>query len=250
MTSGSELSEGEELAPKASEDISKKAEGLKALNDDKKYNAELKNFEKKQSEQVKKVQKKITQRCKNCVKYIRSKIDNSSMNKHNLCFSCFTAEETHKLESELDSVKAEEFSRIGNLGFSDFEEWLFGDELGERCLTRILVKVRREGFDFKPWQLSIGATAWMMDNYTNTTLSQTRHILERSPIAEFINRIPENGIEVGKLINNIRAAEETIEVINNSSPIPTDNSFSNIPMYIIGAISFSLPFLIGRGRDE
>ena len=140
-----------------------------------------------------------------------------------------------------DNLASEETSRIAALDLSDYEDWLFGDEMGQRCLSRILTKLKREGFEYKPWQVSIAAAAWSKDNYSDTNLSDTRHVVERVKISELSNYIPQNADSIREVIASVKRAEDIINVQNRKG--------SNYKWWLVGGftvVAASIPYLWRR----
>ncbi len=211
---------------------------------DSEYEKELKNFKKTEEKRVQAAEKKLLPRCTGCSKALRSKLDAESYTKNGSCFSCYTHNEKFKTESIIESKFAEQYDRIAALDFPDFENWIFGDELGERSLMRIVMKIKREGYDIPTWKISLAATAWAMDNYSNTTLSETRHIVERAPISQILERVPENNLEIKELIQKFHS-ESQMEMIDQS---PKRFKKEYVYMGVIGGISLMLPILMNKGR--
>jgi len=211
---------------------------------DSEYEKELKNFKKTEEKRVQAAEKKLLPRCTGCSKALRSKLDAESYTKNGSCFSCYTTNEKFKTESIIESKFAEQYDRIAALDFPDFENWIFGDELGERSLMRIVMKIKREGYDIPIWKISLAATAWAMDNYSNTNLSETRHVLERAPISEILKRVPENNLEIKELIQKFHS-ESQLEMMDHS---PKRFKKEYMYMGVIGGISLMLPILMNKGR--
>ncbi len=208
------------------------------------YEKKLKNFKKTEEKRVQAAEKKLLPRCTGCSKALRSKLDAESYTNNGSCFSCYTTTEKFKTESIIENKFAEQYDRIAALDFPDFENWIFGDELGERSLMRIVMKIKREGYDIPTWKISLAATAWAMDNYANTNLSETRHIVERSPISQILERVPENNLEVKELIKKFHS-ESQLEMIDHS---PKRFKREYVYMGVIGGISLMLPILMNKGR--
>lgn len=211
---------------------------------DSEYDKKLKDFKRTEEKRVQTAEKKLLPRCTGCSKALRSKLDAESYTKNGSCFSCYTTTEKFKTDNLIETKFAEQYDRIAALDFPDFENWLFGDELGERSLMRIIMKIRREGYDIPTWKISLAATAWAMDNYANTNLSETRHIVERSPISQILDRVPKNNLEVKKLMQKFHS-ESQMEKIDHS---PSRFKKEYVYMGVIGGISLMLPILMNKGR--
>ena len=131
------------------------------------------------------------------------------------------------------------------LDFPDFENMLFGDELGKQSLMRVFMKIRREGYDLEQWQVSLAATAWAMDNFSNTNVFETRHMVERAPISQILSRVPEsNNEDIKKLFNRLSAESES----KNLEPSRKGVKKEYIYMGLLGGISIMLPILMNKGR--
>ena len=214
------------------------------INKDSEYEKKLKDFKKTEEKRVLTAEKKLLPRCTGCSKALRSKLDAESYTKNGSCFTCYTTKEKFKTDSVIETKLAEEFDRMAALDFADFQNLLFGDELGKRSLMIIFMKIRREGYDLKEWQVSLAATAWAMDNYSNTNISETRHIVERAPIFQILSRVPENNEDVKKIINTFSAESELIQ--SNTSKKGLKKEY--IYMGLLGGISVMLPILMNKGR--
>ena len=230
--------------PQESEEEMRSEAVVETLKLDSEYNKKLVDFKKSEEKRVKMAEKKLLPRCSKCSKALRSKIDVSSHTKNDCCFSCFTIHEKDKTDMVIDSKFAEKYDRIANLDFADFENWLFGDELGEQCLMRIVMKMRREGYDIPTWKISLAATAWAMDNYANTNLVETRHILERSPLSQIVEGIPQSNTDIKKLIHYMGAEESKDNSLNNEKRLKKEYIY----MGIIGGISLLIPILMNKER--
>ena len=121
------------------------------------------------------------------------------------------------------------------MDLSDYEEWLFGDEMGQRSLARIMAKLKREGYNYRPWQISIGASVCSLDNYNNTNLIETRHSIERMPISKIIAKMPEDTEGIQKVVETIKNAENFVASKNQ------DHTF----YYLAGAgiLASAIPLL-------
>ncbi len=239
-----ETSEAEVQPPSVQPDIVRSESVTEIVKKDSQYEKKLKDFKRSEEKRVQAAEKKLLPRCTSCSKALRSKLDAESQGKTGICFSCYTVNEKVKTDSMIDSKLAEQYDRVAALDFPDFENWLFGDELGERSLMRIIMKIKREGYDIPTWKISLAATAWAMDNYSNTNISETRHIVERSPISQILERIPQNNSDVKALIHKM--AEET-ELHTLRKP---QSRFKKEYLYmgVIGGISLMLPILMNKGR--
>jgi len=217
---------------------------INLVKKDSEYQKKLKEFKQAEEKRVQAAEKKLLPRCTGCSKALRSKLDAESYTKNGSCFSCYTHNEKFKTESIIESKFAEQYDRIAALDFVDFEDLLFGDELGNRSLTRIFMKIKREGYDIPSWRISLAATAWAMDNYANTNLPETRHIVERAPISQILERVPKNTLEHKELTQKM-LAESKLERIDDS---PKRFKKEYVYMGVIGGISVMLPILMNKGR--
>jgi hypothetical protein len=206
------------------------------------YEAEIEKFNSQQSDLIREVEEKLPPACATCQSYVRADRDTISIEKNAECFSCYTKTEMHKTEVAKDTLRAEETNRIASLDLSDYEEWLFGDEMGQITLARLMTKVKREGYDYKPWQISIGASAWSLENYHNTNIGETRHFVERMPIKSLLDFIPANTQDIIQVINSVKRAEETMT--------PNDDGGMGVkPLFILAGITgvvALIPVLLGR----
>jgi len=212
---------------------------------DSEYQKKLKEFKKAEEKRVQAAEKKLLPRCTGCSKALRSKLDAESYTNNGSCFTCYTTKEKFKTDSVIETKLAEEFDRMAALDFADFQNLLFGDELGERSLMIIYMKIKREGYDLQPIQVSLAATAWAMDHYANTTLPQTRHVVERAPISQILERVPKNTNEDIKKLYNRLSAESNSE---NLEPSRKGFKKEYVYMGVIGGISLMLPILMNKGR--
>ena len=208
---------------------------------DTQFSKAMDNFHAEQENLTKAAEAKLPKRCMGCHKNVKNKKDEKSIEKNGSCFGCFTDTETHKLKISRNKLMAEGYAQIGTLDLSDYEDWLFGDEMGERALARIMAKLKSEGYDYKPWQVSIGASAWSKDNYNDTSLIDTRHIVERVKIANLTNYIPVNTDGIQQVIASTKRAES---MYRPSKPSSKKNIL--IPLGIFAALSITIPMWLRR----
>lgn len=230
----------EEMTDKMAEDAQRRMAAK--MRAEESFKAEVEDFRATQAKIMKSAEDKLPSSCPSCQSYVRAKRDKLSIQKNAECFTCFTKTETHKTQVAKDTLLAEESSRIASLDLSDYEEWLFGDEMGQITLARLLTKVKREGYDFKPWQVSIGASAWSLENFHNTGLVETRHIVERMPIKDLLDHLPETTQDIVHVINSVKRAEESIAPVESSG-------MGNKPLLILAGITgvaALLPILLSR----
>ena len=214
------------------------------INKDSEYEKKIKDF-KKTEKRIQTAEKKLLPRCTGCSKALRSKLDAESYTKNGSCFTCYTTKEKFKTELVIEKKLAEEYDRMAALDFPDFENLLFGDELGRQSLARVFMKIRREGYDLEQWQVSLAATAWAMDNYSNTNPFETRHMVERAPISQILSRVPEsNNEDIKKLFNRLSAESQS----ENLEPSRKGVKKEYIYMGLLGGISIMLPILMNKGR--
>lgn len=220
----------------------KDSEVVAELRAEKQYTTALKDFQSSQERMIKTAESKLPQICKSCSTVCRNNTDKKSLKKNGKCFGCYTKTEEHKTKVTKDTMAAEETSRIAALDLSDYEDWLFGDEMGQRSLARIITKLKREGYDYKPWQISIAATAWSKDNYHDTKLMETRHLAERVKIADIIKYIPESGEQIREVIASVKRAEQLM-----APPEPAKPNYTQwLTIAGLSAVAISIPFLLGR----
>ena len=101
-----------------------------------------------------------------------------------------------------------EMKLANNMELSDYEDWLFGDEMGHRTLAVLMSKLKTAGYnDYKPWQVSLAAASYSKTNYNQTDLLQTRHIVERIPIARIIENMPSDMGGVKDIVATVKRAE-------------------------------------------
>ena len=198
----------QEMSEKMAEDASRRMAAK--MRAEESYQAEIEVFQASQAKIMQSAEDTLPPSCPSCQSFVRADMDKLSIEKNAECFGCFTKTETHKTEVAKDTLLAEETGRIASLDLSDYEEWLFGDDMGQITLARLLTKVKREGYNYKPWQVSIGASAWSLDNYHSTGLVETRHIVERMKIKNLLDHIPENTQDIVQVINSVKRAEESI----------------------------------------
>jgi len=230
----------QEMSEKEAEDASRRMAAK--MRAEESFNTEVTAFRATQEKIMQSAEDRLPPSCPSCQSYVRADRDQMSIQKNAECYTCFTKTETHKTEVAKDTLRAEETNRIGSLDLSDYEEWLFGDEIGQISLARLMTKVKREGYNYKPWQISIGATAWSMENYHNTELVETRHIVERMPIKELIDHIPESTQDIIHVINSVKRAEESIAPVESSG-------MGNKPLLIlvgVSGVAALLPILLSR----
>ena len=199
----------------------------------------LQNFHSEQAEILKQAESKLPQACPTCNNHAHSDVDIKSVEEFNKCFSCYKAEEMHQNVLKAESIDAQKYALIGNMDFSDYEEWLFDDEIGHKSLAKIMTKLKREGYDYKPWQVSIGAAAWSQANYNNTDLSKTRYLVERVKINDLVEYIPANTDGIKTVIDSIKRAEDIMGVKHNT------NQHWGLLAGIAG-LSLTIPLLLKR----
>lgn len=215
------------------------------ISKDSEYEKKIKDFKKTEEKRIQTAEKKLLPRCTGCSKALRSKLDAESYTKNGSCFTCYTTKEKFKTELVIEKKLAEEYDRMAALDFPDFENLLFGDELGRQSLARVFMKIRREGYDLEQWQVSLAATAWAMDNYSNTNPFETRHMVERAPISQILSRVPEsNNEDIKKLFNRLSAESQS----ENLEPSRKGVKKEYIYMGLLGGISIMLPILMNKGR--
>ena len=205
------------------------------------FTKELEKFHVEQQKILEAAEARQPQSCSMCLCIVNSKKDIQSMKKHSCCFKCYTTTEKHKTNVAKDALEAEGFAKISTMDLSDYEDWLFGDEMGQRSLARIMAKLQAEGYNYKPWQVSIGAAAWSKENYNDTDLVDTRHIAERVKIAEVLNFVPTDTDGIQQVIASVKRAEEVMAA--------NDIQASNFPWLIIGGTSLVavlIPLVLSR----
>ena len=205
------------------------------------YNAEYKDFRAGQDRILKAAEDKLPSICMKCNVVVRNNKDKVSVKKNGSCMSCFFESEEHRTQVAKDSLAAEETSRIAALDLSDYEDWLFGDEMGQRSLSRVITKLKREGYDYKPWQVSIAAAAWSKDNYNDTSLSETRHLVERVQISALSDYIPQGAENIREVIASVKRAEELFEAER-----PQKKSIPWIMIGGVSAVALIIPLLLRR----
>jgi|TARA_R110000824_G_scaffold197933_1_gene381851 hypothetical protein len=184
----------------------------------------------------------LPDQCKKCQSYIHSKKDKSCASNKGSCFSCFTAEQSQITMAAEAGIEKSNMELIATMDLSDYEEWLFDDEMGRRSIARIVAKMQSQGYEYKPWQVSIGAAAWSKDRYTNTSLEDTRYLVERLQPNVLVQYIPESVDNITSVIDSIKRAEE-IRGIN----IPSKSSKGHWPVIGgIAGISILIPYLMKR----
>lgn len=222
----------------------KKAESVmtEAKKAEKEFVKSLQKFQSEQEKILKDAESMLPVQCVKCQTYITSKKDRGCAAQNGSCFSCFTAD-THKQTMAAESqMKASKFDLIGTMDLSDYEEWLFDDDMGRRCLARIVAKVKAQGYDYKPWQISIGASAWSKEHYNNTSLEDTRYLVERVKINDLIDYIPYSPDSIKTVIDTIKRAEE----IRGISSKPE----KSVPLWAIlggvAGVSTIIPYLMRK----
>ena len=102
--------------------------------------------------------------------------------------------------------------------------------------------MQAQGYSYKPWQISIGAAAWSKDGYLNTSLQDTRYLVERVKSNELIQFIPESADGISTVIDSIKRAEEIrgigIKSSSNKKHWPIIGG--------IAGISIIIPYLMKR----
>jgi len=202
----------------------------------------LKEFHAEQEQLLQQADSMLPDQCPKCESYIHSKKDKGSMVKNSECFTCFTAEQSKKVMEAEDMVEIKKMDAISTMDLSDYEEWLFDDELGRRSLSRILAKFKAQGYDYKPWQISIGASAWSKDNFNNTSLEDTRYLVERAKIQNIVDYIPESPDGIDKVITTLKQAEGKLESL-------TSKEKKELPIAMLGGIaglSVLVPYLMRK----
>lgn len=235
IVNDSEVKMAEEIAAAEEKRLAAK------MRAEKQYNVEYKDFQAGQDRILKAAEDKLPSVCMKCNVVVRNNKDKVSIKKNGSCIGCFFESESHRTQVAKDSLAAEETSMIAALDLSDYEDWLFGDEMGQRTLSRIITKLKREGYDYKPWQVSIAAAAWSKDNYNDTTLSDTRHLVERVQISALGDYIPQGAENIQEVIASVRRAEEIFAAAAPQKTI--------IPWVMIGGVSalaIAIPFILRR----
>lgn len=226
----------ESLEQKRSENIASKSRA------DTQFAKAMDSFKAEQDNILKAAEARLPKICVGCNGTVKNKKDEKSLQTNGCCFECYTKTEERKTKIAKNKMMAEGYSKIGTLDLSDYEDWLFGDEMGERTLARIMAKLKAEGYEYKPWQVSIGAAAWSKDNYNDTSLIDTRHIVERVKIANLINYIPVNTDGIQQVIASTKRAESIYAPVNNS---PYKKELL-IPLGILAGLSLSIPIFLRR----
>ncbi len=201
----------------------------------------MQKFQAEQQEIILQAQNMLPSKCGKCETYLHSKKDKGCAMKNGSCFKCYSAEESQKTFMAEGSIKNQEYEIIATMDLSDYEEWLFDDELGRRTLARIIAKMKAQGYDYKAWQVSIAASAWSKDNYNNTSLTDTRYLVERVKPNELNQYIPENPDGIVSVIDSIKRAEE-IRGIRS----PTKDTKHWAVIGGIAGLSVVIPYLIKR----
>jgi superfamily II DNA helicase RecQ len=174
----------------------------------------LEDFNERQDKLIQSAEEMVPKNCSKCSCVISNLRDKGCHKKTGVCFTCFTETEQHKVSVAKDEAKSKTLSQIANMDLSDYEEWLFGDEMGQRSLALIIAKLKREGYTYRPWQVSIGAAVCSLDNYNNTELIETRHTIERMPISKIISKMPEDTDGIKKVVETLKNAESFVSSKN------------------------------------
>lgn len=230
-----EVNQSIRMAQETSEMIAEKKEAESEF-----LNA-LKEFHAEQEKLLQQAESMLPDQCSKCESYIHSKKDKGSLVKNGECFSCFTAEQSKKVMAAEESVEIEKMDAISTMDLSDYEEWLFDDAVGKRSLSRILAKFKSQGYDYKPWQISIGASAWSKDNYNNTSLEDTRYLVERAKIQNIVDYIPEDPDGIDKVITTLKQAEEKY---NFATATKNERKMPVAVLTGIAGVSVLLPYLL------
>ena len=239
-----EMQEDESKMAQESIAMVKEAENVmsEAKKAEKEFVKSLQKFQSEQEKILKDAQSMLPVQCVKCQTFITSKKDRGCAAQNGSCFSCFTAD-THKQTMAAESkVKSSKYDLISTMDLSDYEEWLFDDDMGRRCLARIVAKVKSQGYDYKPWQISIGASAWSKENYNNTSLEDTRYLVERVKISDLIDYIPYSPDSLKTVIDTIKRAEEVRGISTKSE--------SKVPLWAIlggvAGVSTIIPYLMKK----
>lgn len=203
----------------------------------------LKSFQAEQEKIIKDAQLLLPVQCVKCSTYIHSKKDRGSAAQTGSCFTCYTKEKEAETFSAESKIKKAQYDLISTMDLSDYEEWLFDDEMGKRCLARIIAKTKAQGYDYKPWQISIAAAAWSKDNYNQTSLEDTRYIVERVRIKELINYIPVSPDNISSVIDSIKRAEE---IRNKNNPVVEKDNKHWMIIGGIAGVSVLIPYLFKK----
>ena len=176
--------------------------------EDKKFAEVYSEFRSEQDKIIQRAEQSIPKNCPSCQIVIHSAEDKSSMRKNSSCFTCHSDTEKHKTKVLLAEVENKKLENLGNMELSDYEDWLFGDEMGHRTLAVLMSKLKTAGYnDYKPWQVSLAAASYSKTNYNQTDLLQTRHIVERIPIARIIENMPSDMGGVKDIVATVKRAE-------------------------------------------
>jgi len=200
----------------------------------------LKEFHAEQDKIMKASENMVPKVCNSCNGVVQAKKDVYSLEENGSCFSCHAETQSHKTEELLTSMKAESFGLIATMDLSDYEDWLFGDEMGQRTLARIMAKLQSHGYTYKPWQDSIGAAAWSKENYNDTDLVDTRHIVERIKIADLLEYIPVNTDGIQQVIESVKRAETFM------APEVSDSNNVLIPLIGLAGLAVAIPLWLTR----
>ncbi len=229
----------------AAEEARKEENRLKKIQrEDKKFAEAYTTFKAEQDSIVKKAEQNIPKNCPTCDVVIHDAEDKSSMRKNNSCFTCHSQTEKHKTQVMLAEVESKRLETYGNMELSDYENWLFGDEMGHRSLAVLMSKLKTAGYnDYKPWQVSLAASSYSKSNYNMTDLVQTRHALERTPIARIMEHIPADMGGVKDLVATVKRAEAEYEM---KQPKRSNNNKLIYAVAGIGAVSAIIPLLLNK----
>jgi hypothetical protein len=228
----------------AAEEARKEENRLKRIQrEDKKFAEAYSTFKSEQDSIIKKAEQSIPKSCPSCNIVIHDAEDKSSMRKNNSCFTCHSETEKHKTTVMLAEVESRKLETYGNMELSDYENWLFGDEMGHRSLAVLMSKLKTAGYNnYKPWQVSLAAASYSKSNYNKTDLVQTRHALERTPIARIIENIPADMGGVKDLVATVKRAEAEYEM---KQPKKANNKII-YAVAGIGAVSAIIPLLLNK----
>jgi hypothetical protein len=211
--------------------------------EDKKFAEAYTTFKSEQDDIVKRAEKSIPKNCPSCQMVIHSAEDKSSMRKNSSCFTCYSDTEKHKTQVMLSEVESKKLENMGNMELSDYENWLFGDEMGHRSLAVLMAKLKTAGYEnYKPWQVSLAASSYSKSNYNQTDLVQTRHALERTPIARIIEHIPADMGGVKELVATVKRAELEFEM---TQPKKANNN-TIYAVAGLGLVSAIIPLLLNK----
>lgn len=201
----------------------------------------LKEFHAEQDKIIKASESMVPKVCNSCSSVVQAQKDVYSLESNGSCFSCHAETQSHKTNELITSMKAESFGLIATMDLSDYEDWLFGDEMGQRTLARIMAKLKSHGYEHKPWQVSIGAAAWSKENYHDTDLVDTRHIVERVKIADLLDYIPINTDGIQQVIESVKRAETFM------APQYSEPKNILVPLLGLAGLAIAIPLWLNRG---